>query len=116
MSLTEKIKQKAKRVDSSTAYFLCTHPTKENCKKSWCDNREICRRKNNAILVQDVLAELTNYKLIPVGKWQQIVEHIKNQPPKSCTNHASLRLYYEEAQKWFEDLEAKVAELKETKQ
>jgi len=80
MNLLSQIKQKAKKVDNRIVHFLCTHPTKENCKKSWCDNREICRRKNNAILVQDVLAELTNYMLIPVGKWQEIVEAVDNRP------------------------------------
>jgi len=66
--------------------------------------------KEGWVKVYDVLALLDGYKIIPIGKWQQIVKLIKNRPPKSCTNHASLRLYYEEAQKVFEDLEAKLAE------
>jgi len=36
---------------------------------------------------------------------KKLLELLKNRPPKSCTNHASLRLYYEEAEKVFGELE-----------
>jgi len=47
---------------------------------------------------EDVLAV---YRL----HYKKLLELRKNRPPKSCTNHASLRLYYEEAEKVFEELE-----------
>jgi len=52
--------------------------------------------------------------LIPVGKWQEIVEHIENRPKswilKADALAEQLQKPYED---WLEVLEAKVAELKE---
>jgi len=104
MSLTEKIKRKAKTTKWIEEYSSGARNTyrKGDCTFEGLEN--IYNQK--WVFLEDVLALLDNY----MEKWQEIVKLIKNRPPKSCTNHASLRLYYEEAQKWFEVLEAKVAE------
>jgi len=74
------------------------------CKKRW-------------ILQDDVLALLDNYKLIPVEKWQEIVGLLKNRPKptdeKYSTYHGFHIHYNRDLDKFFEVLEAKVAELKE---
>ena len=97
MDLRETIKQ---IFDSEINYRegLFKIPTKEDRPKN--------RRMINVLkqIKKDVLAELTNYKLIPVEKWQEIVELIKNHPDEF---HAGKLIL------WFEILEAKVAELKD---
>jgi len=68
MSLTEKIKQKAKT------------------KREIWNEPDLHRQKPEThvdilwVRLDDVFAELTNYMLIPVGKWQEIVDLLKNRP------------------------------------
>jgi len=103
MTLTEKIKQKGKTSeeivdwleDQFTNRPILREIYEKLCKKRW-------------ILQDDVLALLDGYQ----RKWQEIVEHIQNQPdviePKptfqGCMKYAEL------IKKWVEVLEAKVAE------
>jgi len=69
----------------------------------------------------DVLAELTNHMIIPVGKWQEIVKLIENQPSPisredAVEPHEHLKIVGRNLQNldaYLSKLKAKVAELKE---
>jgi len=112
--LTEKIKQKSRKFGELVESYL----------RSW-ENVKATKEKKRWVLLDDVLALLDNYVLIPVGKWQEIVEHIKNFPsrdglpwgnarPEQVVEHRRILLEYEgKVYDWKKGLEAKVAELKE---
>lgn len=72
-----------------------------------------CKNFNDVVVIDDVLALLDNYKLIPKEKWQKIVKLIKNRPNLELLKQTECWIDAKEIEEYFKVLEAKVAELKE---
>jgi len=117
MSLTEKIKQKAKTPLEVERYVKEWRETFRSGAmgnhRAYAEARDTRHfiEEDRWIPEKDVLAELTNYKIIPVGKWQEIVEAVDNRPSWEWMKDNLDKL--EEIEFSFRKIEAKVAELKE---